>query len=83
MTKTFFIAAALGAAFLSSAAASGPKPAPDRAQLERALAAAELRDQRAESPLQKRVEAADRISSTMIRVAPDKLDPNVAAALLR
>ena len=83
MTKPFFAIAALGASSLCCACAKGPPPSPDPVQLERALSAMKARDEGRSARLQEKVAAADRISSTVLRAAPDRLDPDVAIALLR
>ncbi|HEY5722662.1 MAG TPA: hypothetical protein VIT45_10100 [Allosphingosinicella sp.] len=68
-------------AFVSACADSAEQPRADPAQVELAVARME-----AESVLPpavaEKVEKADRISGAVLKVAPEKIDPNVAAALI-
>jgi hypothetical protein len=60
-------------------------PAPDPAKVERALAS--LDEQEAAEPegpakFEEKLQKADRIAGTLSRVQPEKIDPNVAVALV-
>jgi len=81
MTKPFSIAAI--AATLLAGCAQSPPPAPDPAQLELVLAALEREESESSARFQKKIAAADRVSSSLARVAPDRLDIDAAAALVR
>jgi hypothetical protein len=83
MTKTFATAGALALSLLACACAESPPPRPDPVELELALAAVEREASAPEARFQKKIAGADRLSSTLTKVAPEKLNPHVAEALLR
>ena len=83
MKKLFSLLSAGTIAFLASGCGQAPDPIPDPAELELALATVEAHEDGDAARLQAKVAAADRISSTVLRVAPERISPNVAAALLR
>lgn len=70
-------------ALLAGACAQSPPPSADPVELELALAAIESQNQGRAARLQEKIRGADRISSTLSRVAAEKLDPQAAAALLQ
>ena len=77
------MAAAAAAVLPLCACAQSPAPTPDPRQLERALAAIERQERAPAARLQHKVAGADRVASTLTKVAPENLDADVAAALLR
>ena len=70
-------------ALLAGACAQSPPPSADPVELELALAAIESQNQGSAARFQDKIRGADRISSTLSRVAAERLDPNAAAALLQ
>ena len=83
MTRSFAIAGS-AVALLAGACAQSPPPSADPVELELALAEIESRSRSTTAgKLQGKIAGADRISSTLAKVSPEKLDPNAAAALLR
>ncbi|TFI57382.1 hypothetical protein E2493_15470 [Sphingomonas parva] len=71
------------AALLLSACGTSPAPVADPVQLELALATIKQQESGTAARLQQKVAGADRVASTVTRVNPGHLDPNVAVALLR
>ena len=72
-------------ALLAAGCADAPEPAPrpDPAELERLLAALEEESGTAGKPaLPDQVADVDRISGTVARVAPERLDPNLVATFI-
>ena len=83
MTKPFFLLSAAALSILAAGCAQAPDPTPDAAELELALAAVQAGADGEAARLQAKVAGADRVSSTVLRVAPERISPNMAAALLR
>ena len=81
MNKTFSVAGALALVLLTSACSEAPTPIADPVQLELALAS--IRKEDASTRFQEKIAGADRISSTLMKVEPSRLDPKMASVLLR
>lgn len=75
------VLAALPLALLAAGCADPAPPSADPAQVERLMASLE-----AESELppgiEKKLQKADRVAGTVSRMAPEKIDPDVAVALI-
>ena len=82
MTKTFSLAVAAAAALLAAGCGQTPPPAVDPVQLERVLAALQQQE-RGAARFQERLAGADRLSTTLSKIDPSRLNPEAAAALLQ
>ena len=82
MTRSFALAGS-ALALLAGACAQSPPPVADPVELDLALAAIQSSSNATAAKFHDKIAGADRISSTLTKVAPEKLDPNAAAALLR
>jgi len=67
----------------TGACGKAPEPTADPNQLAIVLAQLEARDSPRELRFQRKIAGADRVSGTLSRVEPERLDPNIAVVLLR
>jgi hypothetical protein len=75
--------AATAASLLATGCGQAPPPAADPAQLARALAALQEQESDAAARFQERLAGADRLSTTLSKIDPARLNPEAAAALLQ
>ena len=83
MSKRLSVSAAIAASVLLCACGVSQPPTADPVQLELALAAIKRQENGQSARLHQKVAGADRVAGTVTRVNPGRLDPDVAAALLR
>jgi hypothetical protein len=82
MARSFSIFASLPAAFLAGACGRADEPEPDPVELERALAEIEAREDARSATFHEKLAKVDRISSTLVRVEPEKLEATLATAIV-
>jgi PBP1b-binding outer membrane lipoprotein LpoB len=68
-------------ALIAAGCAEEPAPSADPAQIERLVASLEA-DPALPPGIEKKLQKADRIAGTVARIAPEKIDPDVAVALI-
>jgi hypothetical protein len=78
MVRAFLL---LPLASIAAGCADEAPPRADPAQVERLVARLDAQ-QTLPPALAEKVQKADRISGTVLKVAPEKIDPNVAVALI-
>jgi len=83
MIRRLTIPALAAVTALLGACGESPPPRADARELERAIAAIERQESGPGARLQEKVVTADRLASTVTKVAPGNLDADVVATLLR
>ena len=81
MNKNVFVAAA--AVVMLAGCTDAPDPAPDPVALERVLTQIEQQEDERSSRFQAKIAGADRVSATLAKVEPQKLNPEMASVFLR